>query len=434
MAEVTTLKDAIATLVHDGDSVALEGFTHLIPFAAGHEIVRQGRKRPRADPDDAGPDLRPDDRDGLRAQAGVLVRRQPGRRARCTGCATRSRRAGRCRWSSRSTRTPAWPTATPPARRGCRSRSSRATRGPTSCRTRGSRRSSARSPARSSTPCRRCGRTSTIVHAQRADRKGNVQLWGILGIQKEAALAADRALVTVEEIVDELEPRPGAIVIPTWAITAVAEAPRGASPVLRPLLLRPRQRLLQGLGRDRARPRRVQGVDGGARPVEHSADEMMTVAAARELRDGEVVLRRHRAAEHRGQPRPRPPRARRRAHLRVRHDRLQADAAAALDRRRRPGRDRRRGRAGAGDLQLLAAGRPDRRRLPRRRADRPPGQPELDGHRRLRRAEGAAAGRRRRAGDRRADQARDHDHPPVRRARSSTSSTSRRRSAPTTRS
>jgi glutaconate CoA-transferase subunit A len=69
-----------------------------------------------------------------------------------------------------------------------------------------------------------------IIHAQRADRSGNVQLWGILGIQKEALLAADRSLVTVEEIVDELEPRPGAIVIPHWAITAVAEAPRGAYP------------------------------------------------------------------------------------------------------------------------------------------------------------------------------------------------------------
>jgi glutaconate CoA-transferase subunit A len=70
----------------------------------------------------------------------------------------------------------------------------------------------------------------SIIHAQRADRSGNVQLWGILGIQKEALLAADRSLVTVEEIVDELAPRPGAIVIPAWAITAVAEAPCGASP------------------------------------------------------------------------------------------------------------------------------------------------------------------------------------------------------------
>jgi glutaconate CoA-transferase, subunit A len=43
MAEVTTLAEAVAELVHDGDSVALEGFTHLIPFAAGHELLRQGR-------------------------------------------------------------------------------------------------------------------------------------------------------------------------------------------------------------------------------------------------------------------------------------------------------------------------------------------------------------------------------------------------------
>jgi Acyl CoA:acetate/3-ketoacid CoA transferase, alpha subunit len=69
-----------------------------------------------------------------------------------------------------------------------------------------------------------------IVHAQRADREGNVQLWGIIGVQKEIALASTRSLVTVEEIVDELEPRPGAIVLPTWAVTAVAEAPRGAHP------------------------------------------------------------------------------------------------------------------------------------------------------------------------------------------------------------
>jgi glutaconate CoA-transferase, subunit A len=69
-----------------------------------------------------------------------------------------------------------------------------------------------------------------IVHAQRADRAGNVQLWGIVGIQKEVVLASDRSLVTVEEVVDELEPRPGATVIPAWAITAVAEAPRGAAP------------------------------------------------------------------------------------------------------------------------------------------------------------------------------------------------------------
>ena len=44
MAEIASLKEAVRELVHDGDTVALEGFTHLIPFAAGHEIIRQGRR------------------------------------------------------------------------------------------------------------------------------------------------------------------------------------------------------------------------------------------------------------------------------------------------------------------------------------------------------------------------------------------------------
>jgi glutaconate CoA-transferase subunit A len=69
-----------------------------------------------------------------------------------------------------------------------------------------------------------------IIHAQRADQRGNVQLWGITGIQKEAVLAARRAIVTVEEIVPDLNPVPGAMVIPTWVITAVVEAPGGARP------------------------------------------------------------------------------------------------------------------------------------------------------------------------------------------------------------
>jgi glutaconate CoA-transferase subunit A len=70
----------------------------------------------------------------------------------------------------------------------------------------------------------------SIVHAQRADRAGNVQLWGIVGVQKEAILAGRRSLVTVEEVVDELEPVPGAIVLPSWAVSYVAEVPNGAHP------------------------------------------------------------------------------------------------------------------------------------------------------------------------------------------------------------
>jgi glutaconate CoA-transferase subunit A len=69
-----------------------------------------------------------------------------------------------------------------------------------------------------------------IIHAQEADQDGNVQLWGIPGVQKEAVLAASRSLVTVERIVERLEPRPGSVVIPGWVIDAVAEAPGGSLP------------------------------------------------------------------------------------------------------------------------------------------------------------------------------------------------------------
>jgi glutaconate CoA-transferase, subunit A len=69
-----------------------------------------------------------------------------------------------------------------------------------------------------------------IVHAQEADREGNVQLWGIPGVQKEVVLAAKRSLVTVERLVDELDPRPGGVVIPGWVIDAVAVAPGGSRP------------------------------------------------------------------------------------------------------------------------------------------------------------------------------------------------------------
>jgi glutaconate CoA-transferase subunit A len=69
-----------------------------------------------------------------------------------------------------------------------------------------------------------------VIHAQRADRAGNVQLWGITGVQKEAVLGARRSVVTVEEIVDVLTPRAQAIVLPSWTVDYVACAPGGAHP------------------------------------------------------------------------------------------------------------------------------------------------------------------------------------------------------------
>jgi glutaconate CoA-transferase, subunit A len=70
----------------------------------------------------------------------------------------------------------------------------------------------------------------TVIHAQHADRAGNVMLWGLSGVQKEAVLAAARAIVTVEEIVDELAPRPHAVVLPSWTVTAIAHVPGGSWP------------------------------------------------------------------------------------------------------------------------------------------------------------------------------------------------------------
>ena len=71
----------------------------------------------------------------------------------------------------------------------------------------------------------------TIVHAQKADRDGNVLISGIVGVQKEAVLAADRAVVTVEEIVDDLgSTGTNAVVLPSWSVAAIAVAPGGARP------------------------------------------------------------------------------------------------------------------------------------------------------------------------------------------------------------
>jgi glutaconate CoA-transferase subunit A len=69
-----------------------------------------------------------------------------------------------------------------------------------------------------------------IIHAQKADRKGNVLLWGILGVQKEAVLSAKRSIVTVEEIVDDLDASPNACILPGWVVNAVCAVPNGATP------------------------------------------------------------------------------------------------------------------------------------------------------------------------------------------------------------
>lgn len=70
-----------------------------------------------------------------------------------------------------------------------------------------------------------------VIHAQQADRDGNVGMWGITGVQREVALAARRVVVTVEEVVDQLDLRgPNGAVLPSWTVDAIAEVPRGSHP------------------------------------------------------------------------------------------------------------------------------------------------------------------------------------------------------------
>ena len=227
MAELIELREAVAGLVQSGDSVALEGFTHLIPTAAGHEIIRQERRDLTLIR--MTPDLIYDQMIGMGCARRLVFSwgGNPG-----VGSLRRLRDAVENSWpepleleehthAAMANRYAAGAARLPfGVMRGATGTDLKANVARVTCPFTGE--------ELTAVPALRPD--IGIVHAQRADRKGNVQLWGIVGIQKEVVLASERSLVTVEEVVDELEPRPGAIVIPTWAVTAVAEAPRGAHP------------------------------------------------------------------------------------------------------------------------------------------------------------------------------------------------------------
>ena len=219
-----------------------------------------GPPRPDADPDDAGRHLRPADRRGLRAQAGLLLGRQPGRRlAAPLPRRGRARLAAR-RSRSRSTATPGMANRYVAGASGLPFAVLRGYAGtdlPRAHRRRRGR-SPARSPARSSPPCPRCAPTSAIVHAQRGrPRRATCSCGASPACRRRRCSPAQRSLVTVEEIVDELEPRPGAVVLPGWAIDRGRRGARRRAALLRAGLLRARQRLLPGVGRDQPRPRRA---------------------------------------------------------------------------------------------------------------------------------------------------------------------------------
>ena len=229
MAQAQTLAAAIAELVHDGDTVALEGFTHLIPFAAGHEVIRQGRTDLTLVR--MTPDLLYDQMIGMGVASGLVFSYggNPG-----VGSLHRFRDAIENGW-------PRQLEVEEHSHAGMANRYAASAAGLPMAVMRGYVGTDLMAHTRvEQIECPFTGEKLVavpaldldvaIVHAQEADRAGNVQLWGIPGVQKEAVLGAKRSIVTVERIVKALEPRPGGVVIPGWAIDAVAVAPGGAHP------------------------------------------------------------------------------------------------------------------------------------------------------------------------------------------------------------
>jgi glutaconate CoA-transferase, subunit A len=229
MAEIVSLEAAVRELVADGDVVALEGFTHLIPNAAGHEIVRQQLRELTLVR--MTPDVIYDQLIGMGCARKLVFSwgGNPG-----VGSLHRLRDAVENAWPgpleleehSHAGMAAAYAAGAASLPFGVlrgyfgtdlveRTRVARIT-----CPFTGE--------ELAAVPAHRPN--VGIVHAQQADREGNVQLWGITGVQKEVVLASERSLVTVEEIVDELVPRPGAVVLPSWVVDAVACVPGGARP------------------------------------------------------------------------------------------------------------------------------------------------------------------------------------------------------------
>jgi glutaconate CoA-transferase, subunit A len=231
MAEIVSLAEAVERAVRDGDTVAMEGFTHLIPFAAGHEVIRQGRRDLTLIR--MTPDLIYDQLIGAGCARKLVFSwgGNPG-----VGSLHRFRDAVEHGWpvpleieehshAGMANRYVAGASGLPFA----------VLRGYT-----GTGLAQAETDSIRQITCPFTGERLTavaainpdvaIIHAQQADEKGNVQLWGITGVQKEAVLSARRSVVTVEEVVGSLQARPGSVVLPAWTVSYVAHVPNGAHP------------------------------------------------------------------------------------------------------------------------------------------------------------------------------------------------------------
>jgi len=231
MAAILSLAQAVEDNLKDGDIVAMEGFTHLIPFAAGHEVIRQRRKRLTLIR--MTPDLIYDQMIGMGCAEKVVFSwgGNPG-----VGSLHRFRDAHENGWPNKITieehSHAAMANAYDAGAAGLPFAVFRGYRGAELKRV---------NPNIKEVACPFTGERlaavpaikldAAIVHAQKADSKGNVLFEGIVGVQKQAVLAAKRSIVTVEEIVDTLAPHsPNAVILPGWTVSAVVHVPGGAHP------------------------------------------------------------------------------------------------------------------------------------------------------------------------------------------------------------
>ena len=230
MAEFMSLKDAVATHLSDGMTAAFEGFTHLMPYAAAHEAIRQQRRDLTVVR--MTPDVIYDQMIGMGCVAKLVFSYagNPG-----VGLLRRLRDSLENGWPHRIEIVEHSHAALAHAYEAGASQLPFAVlRGYVGAGL------PQVNPEIREVTCPFTGQILAAVpainpdvafiHALKADRKGNVLIEGILGVQKEAVLAANAAVVTVEEIVDSLDSHPNALVLPHWTVDAIAHVPGGAHP------------------------------------------------------------------------------------------------------------------------------------------------------------------------------------------------------------
>ena len=229
MTKLTSLSEAIAKYVHDGDTIYAAGFTHLIPFAAGHEIIRQGKKNLTLAR--ATPDLIYDMLVAAGCAKKVIFSYMGNPGVGSLRIVRSALEQGKLEWEEYShfgmiTRLQAGASGLPflPMNQTGATDLEKA------------------NPNIKRIPDPFGGKDVivvpalnpdvAIVHVQRADANGNSHLWGIIGEQKEAAFAAKKVILTAEEIVDEsvIRSDPNRTMIPGIVVSAVCHVPFACHP------------------------------------------------------------------------------------------------------------------------------------------------------------------------------------------------------------